>query len=352
MYLSYEREHKLCKALLSCCGMNEDDAAILADSVSYSDFTGIYSHGLSRFANYLDRFANGAYNPKAAVSLTSEKGAVASYDCDNGSGVVAVARVYEQLKEKVRHSGIAIGCGSRASNIGCGAFFGRKAAADGLIMLLCCNTTRCVAPFGGADSVLGTNPIIAAAPAGEELPLLLDISTTNVAFGKVQAFAREGKALPAGWALDADGNPTTDAKAAKTVVSIAGPKGYGLAVIVEMFSALLAQAGYGQAVGFASKGQYENTGFSLILIDPSFFMPLEKFKADVDAYIRSIKSGRKAEGVDEILLPGELEMRRFERFMETGYDVSPALQDELLGYAHRFGLASEDTDFAGLIAKL
>lgn len=351
MYLNYEQEHKLCRTLLRGCGMNEADADILADSVAYSDFTGIYSHGLSRFSNYLDRFANGAYNPNAVLSLINENGAVSAFDCDNGSGVVAVARVYERMKEKVRKCGIVIATGSRASNIGCGAFFGRKAAADGLIMLLCCNTTRCVAPFGGADSVLGTNPIIAAAPADKELPLLLDISTTNVAFGKVQAFAREGKELPAGWALDADGKPTTDAKSAKTVLSIAGPKGYGLSVIVEMFSALLAQAGYGQAVGYASKGQHENTGFSLILIDPSFFMPIEKFKADVDAYIRAIKAGKKAEGVSEILMPGELEMRRLEQFMQSGYDVSEALQAELLGYAHRFGIVPAEANFADLASN-
>ena len=352
MRITYEQERKLCTALLTSRGMNGADAAVLADSVSYSDFTGIYSHGLSRFANYLLRFDNGAYTLNARVVPTKDQGSTVAYDCDHGCGVIAVAKVYEQMKARAREYGIVIATGAEASNIGCGAFFARRAVADNLIMLLCCNTTRCVAPFGGADSVLGTNPIILAAPSAEERPLILDISTSNVAFGKVQAFAREGKPLPAGWALDIDGKPTTNASEAKTVLPIAGPKGYGLAVMVEMFSALLADAGYGKDVGFASKGQHENTGFSLILIDPERFMPIDVFKAKVDAYIRAIKAGRRAENVDEILLPGELEMRRFDQTQETGYEVSAALKEELLGYAVRFGLASESESFRSLIERL
>ena len=352
MIIGYEQELRLCKALLTGRSMNEADAEILAASVAYSDFSGIYSHGLSRFANYLDRFDNGAYNLNADIRAVSDLGSTVTYDCDDGCGVIAVHHVYEKMKARVKEHGIVIATGKRASNIGCGAFFGRKAAEDDLVMLLCCNTTRCVAPFGGADSVLGTNPIIAAAPAKEELPLVLDISTTNVAFGKVQAYAREGKELPAGWALDAAGRPTTDARAARTVLPIAGPKGYGMAVMIEMFSALLACAGYGSDVGFASKGQHENTGFALILIDPARFRPIDEFKAGVDGYIRSIKAGTKAEGVKEIFLPGEIEMRKFDQFMQIGYEVTEALQKELMEYAVRFRIAPEGSGFGELIRKI
>ena len=352
MYLSFEQEVRICRAFLLAKGLNDTDAGILADSVAYSDFTGIYSHGLSRFANYLQRFSNGAYAINAKLTPVSDTGSTAVFDCGNGCGVIAVSHVYEKMRERARQHGIVIAAGRRASNIGCGAYFGRKAASDDLIMLLCCNTTRCVAPFGGADSVLGTNPIIVCAPANEERPLLLDISTTNVAFGKVQAYAREGRELPPGWALDADGKPTTNAKEARTVLPIAGPKGYGLAVMIEMFAALLSGAGYGSSVGFASKGQYENTGFAMILIDPSKFMPVGLFKDSVDEYIRSVKAGRKAENVKEILMPGELEMRRQDEFLKTGYEVSSALENELLGYAVEFGIAEVGMEFADLVSTL
>ena len=352
MKLTFDQERKLCHALLTAQGMNETDAAILSESVAHSDFTGIYSHGLSRFSNYLKRFANGAMKVNAELKKTSDTGSTAAFDCGNGCGVIMMSHVYEQMAPRAKEHGIVIATGRKASNIGCGSFFADRAAKDGLIAMFCCNTVRCVAPFGGADSLLGTNPIVVAAPAGEELPLILDISTTVTAMGKIQAAAREGKSIPAGWALDENGAPTTDARKAKTVVPIAGPKGYGLGVMVEMFSALLAQAAYGEGIGFPNKGEPENTGFAMILIDPEKFMPIDTFRANVDAYIRSIKSSRKADGVNEILMPGELEFKRYAQFMQSGYDVSDALESELLGYAKQFGIVPDNADFAALIAKL
>lgn len=352
MIILYNDEIKLCTALLTARGMNKEDAEILASSVAYSDFSGIYSHGLSRFSNYLLRFDNGAYNLNPELSILSDTGATISYSCDDSSGVIAVAHVLEQLKERASKYGIAIATGNNASNIGCGAFFGRMAVEDDKIALICCNTTRAVAPFGGADRFLGTNPVIVAAPACEELPLIMDISTSCVAFGKVQAFKREGKALPAGWALDKAGKPTTDASEAYTVLPIAGPKGYGMAVMIDMFSALLANAAYGDGIGFASQGQKEKTGFAVILIDPSKFMPIEEFKNSVDEYIRTIKASTKADGVEKILLPGELEITRFEKNVNVGYEVSDALAAELVKYAVSFGIASEGATLEEVVKSL
>ena len=253
---------------------------------------------------------------------------------------------------RAKEYGIVIATGRRASNIGCGSFYAEMAAKDNLMALFCCNTVKCVAPFGGADSLLGTNPIIVAVPAGEERPRSRDISTTVSALGKIQAAAREGKPIPAGWALDENGAPTTDAARAKTVVPIAGPKGYGLAVMIEAFAALLAGANYGAGIGVPNKGEHENTGFAMILVDVEKFMPADTFKANVDTYIRSIKGSRKAEGVQEILMPGELEYQRYRQYMRDGYDVSGALGKELAGYAAQFGLVPEGADFETFVRGL
>lgn len=351
MKISYEQELYLCERLLRAKGMNERDARILADSVAHSDFTGIYSHGLSRFSNYLKRFDNGAMKADAKLIVCSDSGSTVAFDCDNGCGVVSLACAYEFMRERAKEYGIVIATGRRSSNIGCGSFYGEMAARDGLIGIFCCNTVRCVAPFGGADSFLGTNPIIVSIPTGESGSMIMDISTSVTAMGKIQAAAREGKPIPEGWALDAAGKPTTDAALAKTVLPIAGPKGYGLAVMVEVFSALLAQAAYGDAIGFPNMGQQENTGWAMILVDVERFMPIEKFKGDVDAYIRSIKAGRKAPGVDELLMPGELEHKRLEQYIKTGYEVSDALAAELMGYAVSFGLAEQGESLSDFLVK-
>ena len=352
MFISYEQEKKLCHALLAAQGMNEADAALLGDSVAHSDFTGIYSHGLSRFANYLKRFANGAMKANAEITVVTDTGSTVAFDCDNGCGVISVRRVYERMVDRAKQYGIVIATGRRSSNIGCGSYFAKKAAEDGLVAMFCCNTIRCVAPFGGSESLLGTNPIIISAPGNEEFPLLLDISTSVTAMGKIQALAREGKTIPDDWALDADGVATVEAKDAKTVRSIAGPKGYGLAVMVEMFSALLAGAAYGDGVGFPNKGEAENTGFAMILIDPEKFMPLDVFKNNCDEYIRSIKKSRRAPGVSEIFLPGELEFIRFKKTIESGYEVTENLAAELMSYAVEFGITNPETSFEEFVVSL
>lgn len=111
MYLSFEQEVKLCRAFLLAKGLDDTDAGILADSVAYSDFTGIYSHGLSRFANYLQRFANGAYAVDAKLTPVSDTGSTAVFDCGNGCGVIAVSHVYEKMRERARRYGIVIAAG-------------------------------------------------------------------------------------------------------------------------------------------------------------------------------------------------------------------------------------------------
>lgn len=123
MKISYAQEMELCKALLTAHGMNADDAGLLGESVAHSDFTGIYSHGLSRFANYLKRFENGAMKPNAKLSVAMDGGSTVAFDCDNGCGVVVMYRAYEQMVERARKYGIVIATGRRASNIGCGSFF-------------------------------------------------------------------------------------------------------------------------------------------------------------------------------------------------------------------------------------
>ncbi len=276
MKVTFAQEMQLCKALLAAQGMPAEDAEILGSSVAHSDFTGIYSHGLSRFSNYLKRFANGAMKPDAALTITNDTGSTVAYDCDNGCGVVSLTHVYRQMAPRAKEHGIVIATGRKASNIGCGSFYAEMAAKDDLMALFCCNTIKCVAPFGGADSLLGTNPIIVAVPAGEERPLILDISTTITAMGKIQAAAREGKPIPAGWALDENGAPTTDAAKAKTVVPIAGPKGYGLAVMIEAFAALLAGANYGAGIGVPNKGEHENKEYSVVLRKTSALQRLRK----------------------------------------------------------------------------
>ena len=349
MIINYEQERKLVAGILSASHYSAEDADCVSRVVTHSDFVGMYSHGLSRLTRYLRQIDVGVLNPEPKFEKVVDNEAIMVFDGDNGSGIVSVNRAYDEAIVRAKKYGVAVATGRRNANIGCGSYYGFRAAADDMILLLCCNTYAFSAPFGGADRMIGTNPIIAAIPTDKECPIVMDISTTNVAMGKIQAAEREKKPIPLGWANDYDGKPTTDPAAAYALTSIAAHKGYGLAVIVDALSTFLSGAAYGSDIGLFSKLEKENTGFCLILIDPSRFMPLEDFKAEVDRYARMMKDGRKAPGVKEIFLPGEIEFKKFDAMKETGFEVSEALSRELTELSITLGAVEEGTDFAGLV---
>ena len=350
MLLSYEEELRLTTKLLSASGLPESDAETVARVVTHSDFTGVYSHGLSRLTAYLSQLSIGSLNPRPAIRKIIDTGAVMAFDCDNGSGVLAVNRVYDALVPKAREYGIAIATGNHSANIGCGAYYGWRAAEDKLICLLCANTYACMAPYGGSDKIIGTNPIVISAPAGEEYPVVLDISTSGVAFGKIVAMLKQNKSIPDGWANDIDGRPTNDPAKAYTVLPIAAHKGYGLAVMVDVFSSVLGRAAYGTDMGLASKLEKENTGFSMILIDPSKFMPIEEFTASMDRYIRMIKGSRKAVGFEEIFMPGEIEYRKFAETRVNGVEISDSIGESLFDCAKDLGLVKNCESFKDMLS--
>ena len=347
--LGYEDERNLARALLRACGMSEADADTAGAVITHSDFTGVYSHGISRLTGYLNLFRKGAYNPKPEIRIIKDEPSVLELDCDNALGVVTVNRAFDLLLPKARSHGIAVCTGRRSSNIGCAAYYGWRAAENDVIAIVCCNTYLSMAPYGGAERLIGTNPIAFGVPTHDEYPIVMDISTSGVAMGKVKAYAREGRTIPDGWANDSAGRPTNDPNEAYTVLPIAGHKGYGLAVMVDILSGALSGACFGLEIGSAARGESENTGFCLIIIDPSHFMPIDDFKKRADEYVRMMKNSRTAEGVSEIFLPGEIEFRLFEKNREGGIEVSPALENELLGLAVALGVVSEGAGFADLM---
>lgn len=350
--ITYDEERRLTKTLLAACGMSDEDAEIAGDVITHSDFTGVYSHGMSRLTLYLKLFGTGAYNPRPNVRVLKEEGSVVHLDCDNALGVVTVNKAFDMLLPKARANGIAICTGRQSSNIGCASYYGWRAAKNDVICLVCCNTYLSMAPYGGADRLLGTNPIVVGVPTNEEYPIVMDISTSGVAFGKIQAYQREGKELPKGWANDFDGKPTTDPNAAYTVLPIAAHKGYGLAVMVDVMGAVLSGACFGLDIGAPERLEPENTGFCMIMVDPAKFMPIDEFKRRADAYVRVMKHSRPAQGVQEIFMPGELEFRKFKENREKGMDVSENLAAELCALATTLGVLPAGGSFEQLIASV
>ena len=352
MVITYEEELHLVKGILTAADFPEEDAALIAEVITHSDFTGVQSHGLSRLTRYMRQIKAGSLNPRPNFRKVLDTGAVMVFDGDNGSGIASLCKAYGETLGRARQFGIAMSTGRRNANIGCGSYYGWRAAEDNMLALVCCNTYAFTSPLGGADRLIGTNPIVVGVPAGQEYPMVLDMSTTNVAMGKIQAAEREGQMIPDTWAKDYDGNPTTDPSKAFSLSPIAAHKGYGLAVMVDVLSTMLSGACFGTDIGLFSRLEKENTGFCLIMIDPSKFMPLEEFKAEVDRYVRMMKGSRKAPGTEEIFVPGEIEYRKMQVMKKSGFEVSEKLAAELTELSVTLDVVPEGTDFPGLVNRL
>ncbi len=219
------------------------------------------------------------------------------------------------------------------------------AAREGLIGLCTTNGPAILAPTGGLTPPFGNNPLAVGIPAGRHSPILLDIAMSVAPRGKIGLQLAEGKPLPPGWILDRFGRPSTDPAdlAAGLGVPIGGHKGYGLAMTMEVLSGVLSGAGFGrdhQREAMRQATEPRDLGHFFLVIDPELFMPLDQFTARVDHMIGQTKTGERAEGVDEILFPGEAELRARAHNLEHGVPLRPHTYQSLLKYAAETGLAT------------
>ena len=351
IHLSFEQEKTLIKKLLMANNVSEEDAISLAAVVTHSDFTGTYSHGLSRLCIYLKQYMAGALVAQPDFHIVKDDGAAVAFDCGGGSGIVAVNRVYDEVLKRARKYGVAAGTARHSANIGCGGYYGHRMAEDNVIGIVVSNTYPCQAPYGGADRLIGTNPIIMGAPTtNPERPIVIDISTSGVAIGKVQAYRRENKEMPEGWANDYDGVPTTNPHDAYVVRPMGDHKGYGLAVFVDLFGGVLADAKTSPEIPFVENWEPEETGFAVILLDIAHFIDVDAFKAHADLLVKLLKYSRPAKGVKEIFMPGEIEARLLEENKKTGMDFSDALEAELTELAIKCGALAEGGKLEDLLA--
>ena len=311
IHLSFEQEKKLIRGLCAALNVEEIDAHYLSEVVTHSDFTGTYSHGLSRLCIYLRQYMANALIPQPDFKLASDKDGALVFDCGGGSGIAAVNRVYDEVLKRAKKYGVAAGVGRNSANIGCGAYYGHRMAEDNMIGIVVSNTYPC---------------------------------------GKVQAYRRENKEMPEGWANDYDGNPTTDPNVAYCVRPMGGHKGYGLAVFVDMFGGVLSDALTSPEIPFVEDMRPEETGFAVILLDIEHFINVERFKEHASLYASLIKNSRTATGVKEIFMPGEIEARLLEERKVTGVDFSDALEAELTELGKKCGALGPDGTLADLLA--
>jgi LDH2 family malate/lactate/ureidoglycolate dehydrogenase len=260
-------------------------------------------------------------------------------------------RCMKLAMSKAKQAGVAYVGVRHSSHYGAAGFYANLAARGGMIGMSMCNVDPCMTVPGSRGKVLGTNPIAWAAPAGEERPVYLDIATSAVAATKIFSAKALGKQVPVDWIVDEDGMPTTDPTVYPqrgAQLPMAGHKGYGLAVWVEILTAVLTGAAMlGQVKSWvADTPEPTNEGHAFIAIDVSQMMPPDEFGARMDWMIREIKAAPLAKGAERIYLPGEIELERRERSLETGIDLPPDIVASLRGLASDVDLSPADFGLA------
>lgn len=332
-------------AVFAKAGVPADEAAIIADSLTEADLTGVESHGVSRVPIYLKRIETGVVNAAAKMEVVADLPGALVLDGCNSMGIITGVRAMDMAVKKAETAGAVFVTVKNSNHFGIAAYFTRRALAKNMIGYAASNAPSTMAPWGGIKPYMGTNPFSVAIPAGSELPIVMDMATSVVAQGKIILASKEGKPIPFGWAITKDGDPTDDPKAALegTVLPFGGPKGYSISLLLDVLSGVLSGAAFGPYL-FNMWNDFknpQNVGHCFGVMDVKKFLPLDDFRQKMDTMIRDIKTSPRAKGVEEIFLPGEIEHRKREKRIAEGIPLGPKTYADLVEIGDRMNLRIE-----------
>ncbi len=343
--VDHERLRSLVAGILEANGASSSEAATVSRQLVAANLAGHDSHGVMLAPRYVQRIHDGHLVPGAPFEIEHETSNTAVVNGNWGFGQVVTERVVELVTEKARRDKVAAIAVHNQGHIGRLGAYAEMIAAEGMIAMLFADSGRspkAVAPLGGREPRLGTNPMCFAAPSGFAGPVVLDMATSAVAVGKLRLAINEGKQIPEGWILDAEGQPTTDPNDyfnGGVLLPLGGDqahKGYGLSFIVEMFCGLLTGLGF----GLDPQGRY-NDGIFLAAFDVDSFRSYDAFIGDMKDFIQYLKETPKAEGATEILYPGELEFRTRLAREEQGIPLSDETWRQLTQLADEHAISAD-----------
>ena len=334
-----QRELKeLAVAALLRAGVAPAHAELIADSAVDSELGGRASHGIVRIAGYLKKADDGGIDRGAEPAVLRDNGVAFAVDARDGFGQLALALAVDMAVARARTHGISCGTIRNLNNAGALGYFARRATKAGQIAILGGNATPAMPPIGGRVAKLGTNPFCIAIPAASGPEPVLDMATTAASKGTIRQAARRGTPIPADWALTAEGEATTDPNAALEglLLPFGGAKGYGLALMVEILSGVLAGAGVSDEVrGLSDTKSPTNAGAFVITIWPNAFVARDEFDRRLGALLESIRSSAPAAGVERVQVPGDRYWHERERRMRDGVEVPADVYAELAALAGR-----------------
>ncbi|CDX14571.1 putative malate dehydrogenase [Mesorhizobium sp. ORS 3324] len=338
-----DRLIRICVALLKAAGASEDEARAVANGCVNANLAGHDSHGVIAIPTYIDSIKEGKIVPGAEWTIVRESPTTAVIDGHWGFGFHVTTKAMALAIEKAKIANVAACTVFAQSHVGRLAAYPLMAASAGMIGLAAAvSGGNLVAPFGGREARLGTNPISIAVPSDLEAPFLLDMATSAVAAGKLELAIARGEEIPKGWLIDAEGHPTTDPRDYRNggvlmpLGGAEGHKGSGLAAIVELLCRLLTGPGSG-----AKLADREKFGCFLAVFNVAAFRPLDEFKKEVADFAQRLKSAAPSEDSSGVFYPGEIGYWRERERIVHGIKLENATWDTLRTLARNCGLAAE-----------
>lgn len=326
MIITVEQERSIIIEILTRLGVSEDDAYIVADVTLDADLKGFTSHGIGRFPQYVKGLKVGTIDPDAEITVEEETVSTALLNGNHKFGHVVTYNAMKIAMEKAEQTGIGLVGVHDSNHFGVAGYYSDMAIMQDLIGIVIANTEPAVAPIGGREPIIGTNPIAIGIPSNKNY-VSVDMATSASARGKLLEALRKGQKIPENVALDSEGNPTINPEAALkgSILPFGAHKGYALAFMIEILAGPLVRAAFGKGVkGTATSEEMSTKGDLVMAIDPSKFVDIDKFKEEVDEFVAEIKGSG-----ENIFIPGDMEVNNIKGFKEKGILVDEVLFKQL-----------------------
>lgn len=324
MKIPYQELFECSVEIMKACGESEENAETVAYNLLKADARKITTHGTYLLTPIYKRAKVKQLTLPTRTTIVKDDAATAVIDGGDGLGAVAGMVAVKTAVEKAKQFGIAVVMVKNTNNVGSLACYTEIAAKEGMMAMMTCNAAPAMAPWGGAEAFLGTNPLAIALYTGSEQVFSADMASSIVARGKIRKAARNGEKIPDNWATDEEGNFTTDPNAALkgALLPMGGPKGSAIALWIDIMSGMLAGASYAPNLkSFHEPEGQTGVGAAIIVMDIKRFVALDEFSVMMQEYIKSIKGMKKATGFNEIFMPGEIEFLQEQKSRREGIEL-------------------------------
>ncbi|EJZ3460926.1 Ldh family oxidoreductase [Salmonella enterica subsp. enterica serovar Muenchen] len=317
---------------LTQAGLDAQTAQQVADVLVHADITGVHSHGVIRVEHYCTRLNAGGLNPKATFSIEQISPSVAILDSDDGMGHCALIKATDHAISLARETGLGFVSVKNTSHCGALSWFIEQATSQGMVAIAMTQTDTCVAPYGGAERFLGTNPIAFGFPVKDSHPMIVDMATSAIAFGKILHAKETGKPIGHGLALGKEGHITTDPHKIENLLPFGGHKGSGIALAIDALTGVLMGANFSNHI-VRMYGDYDKMrklASLVIVIDPQMLgNPL--FSSIMSTMVNELRAVKPMPGVDKVLAPNDPQIAYKEKCLKEGIPVAEGIYQYLIG---------------------